>query len=213
MKQTGDRIERENSRGAVFLDRDGTIVEDRGDLSDPGQVVFFRDTVEALCLLAEHFVLFIVTNQSGVAKGTISIEDVRRVNGYVQELLAAHDIRIAATYVCPHERSSGCECIKPNPYFLKEAERDFAIDLRRSFVVGDHPHDVELATRVGATGVYVLSGHGMKHRGELRVQTIVVDGILEATETILAMAAREGKEGSNTIKRVDSPGSAGLDAG
>jgi histidinol-phosphate phosphatase family protein len=174
---------------AVFLDRDGTIIEDRGDLSDPGQVVFFRDTVAALCRLAEHFALFIVTNQPGVAKGTISIEDVRRVNDHVEKHLAAQGAPIAATYVCPHQRSSGCRCIKPNPFFLKEAERDFAIDLRRSFVIGDHPHDVELAARVGATGIYVLSGHGLNHRGELPAQAIVVDGIREATEKILELVS------------------------
>ncbi len=190
MNQTSDSIRRDNPRPAVFLDRDGTIIEDRGDLSCPRQVVFFRDTVAALCRLAERFVLFIVTNQSGVAKGAISIGDVRRVNDYVVEYLASHGVPITATYVCPHERSSGCRCIKPNAFFLKEAERDFAIDLRRSFVIGDHPHDVELATRVGATGIYVLSGHGRKHRRELSVETIVVTGIREATETIIAPGPR-----------------------
>ncbi|MEW6756490.1 MAG: HAD-IIIA family hydrolase, partial [Candidatus Latescibacterota bacterium] len=175
-----------NSRAAVFLDRDGTIIEDRGDLSDPAQVVFFRDTVPALRRLAEHFALFIVTNQPGVAKGTITIEDVQRVNDYVEQCLAAEGAPIAATYVCPHQRSSGCQCSKPNPYFLREVEREFGIDLRRSFVIGDHPHDAELATRVEATGIYVLSGHGMKHRGDIAAQTIVVDGIGEAAEQILA---------------------------
>jgi D-glycero-D-manno-heptose 1,7-bisphosphate phosphatase len=186
MNQTIDSARREKTRPAVFLDRDGTIIEDRGDLSDPGQVVFFRDTVGALCRLAEHFALFVVTNQSGVAKGTISFEDVRRVNSYIEEFLAAHGAHLTATYVCPHERSSGCQCIKPKPYFLKEAERDYAIDLQRSFVIGDHPHDVEFAMQGGATGIYVLSGHGMKHRGELSGQVIIVDGIRAATDQILA---------------------------
>jgi len=170
----------------VFLDRDGTIIEDRGDLSDPAQVVFFKDTVPALRRLADHFALFIVTNQSGVAKGTITIEDVQRVNNYVEKCLATEGIPIAATYVCHHQRSANCRCIKPNPYFLKIAERAFGIDLRRSFVIGDHPHDVELATQAGATGIYVLSGHGMKHSAEIAVQTIVVEDIREASEKILA---------------------------
>ncbi len=192
---TIDSRRREDSRPAVFLDRDGTIIEDRGDLSDPGQVVFFSHTVAALRRLIDHFDLFVVTNQSGVAKGTITMEDVRRVNACVEEFLAAHGVPITAIYVCPHHRSSGCRCIKPNPYFLKRAERDFAIDLRRSFTIGDHPHDVELAARVGATGIYVLSGHGMMHRGELPVQTIVVDGIREAAQQILALASRQRTEG------------------
>jgi histidinol-phosphate phosphatase family protein len=195
------------------LDRDGTIIEDRGELSDPVQVMFFKDTVTALRRLADHFALFIVTNQSGVAKGTITIEDVHRVNDYVEKYLAARGAPITATYVCPHQRSSGCQCIKPKSHFLKEAERHFGIDLRRSFVVGDHPHDVELATRVGATGMYVLSGHGMKHRGEIPMQTIVVDGIREATDQILAAVSEQQKEGRTANKSVDHCGSPGADAG
>lgn len=176
----------ERRRPAVFLDRDGTIIEDCGDLSDPAQVVFFKETFAALRRLADHFILFIVTNQSGVAKGTITSKDVKRVNDYVERRLAEQGVAVAATYVCPHLRSDGCHCIKPNPFFLKEAERDFAIDLRRSFVIGDHPHDVEFAVNVEATGIYVLSGHGVKHREEIKAQTIVVDGIREAVDLILS---------------------------
>jgi histidinol-phosphate phosphatase family protein len=190
MNTTETRIVKEDLWPAVFLDRDGTIIEDRGDLSDPAEVVFFGDTVWSLRRLAEHFALFIVTNQSGVAKGTITIEDVQRVNTHVESCLAAHGVPIAATYVCPHQRASACHCIKPNPFFLKEAERDFRIDLPRSFVIGDHPHDVELATRAGAMGIYVLSGHGVKHRDEIARDTKVVSGIREATETILEWAEK-----------------------
>ena len=187
-----------NHRPAVFLDRDGTIIEDRGDLSQPAQVVIFKDTIPALRRLAEHFPLFIVTNQSGVAKGTITTEDVERVNGHVERFVAAEGAPITATYVCPHLRSSGCRCIKPNPYFLKEAQREFGIDLRRSFVIGDHPHDVELATRVDATGIYVLSGHGIKHRADLTVRAIIADGIREASEWIIARTSGQNSEGHET---------------
>jgi histidinol-phosphate phosphatase family protein len=180
---------------AVFLDRDGTIIEDRGDLSEPCQVVFYGDTVESLRRLSERFLLFLVTNQSGVAKGTITMQDVDRVNAHVASYLADHGIRIAETYVCPHERAAGCHCIKPNPYFLRQAEQDFGIDLARSFTIGDHPHDVEFATRSGATGIYVLSGHGRKHRAELPAGVVVTDGIREATDLIMerAMADEEAR--------------------
>ena len=184
-EMTTDRNREAPSSPAVFLDRDGTIIEDRGDLSDPAQVVFFTDTVESLRRLSDRFILFVVTNQSGVAKGTITAQDVDRVNAHIASYLEQHDIRIAASYVCPHERVSGCRCIKPNPYFLMKAARDFRIDLTRSFVIGDHPHDIELATRAGATGIYVLSGHGMKHRAELPAHALIADGIQEATDKIL----------------------------
>lgn len=180
-------------RAAVFLDRDGTIIEDRGDLCDPSQVVFFRDTVSSLRRLCDRFDLFIVTNQSGVAQGTISMQAVNRVNSHVASYLARYGILILAIYVCPHERASGCHCIKPKPHFLKKAERDFHIDLKSSFVVGDHPHDVELAKNVSATGIYVLSGHGVKHLGEIPGDTIVAHGIGEAAELILGRAAHGGR--------------------
>jgi len=174
----------------VFLDRDGTIIEERGDLSEPSQVMFFRDTVPSLRRLCPRFALFIVTNQSGVAKGTITLQDVARVNAHIDSYLREHGIPLNAVYVCPHDRSSGCQCIKPNPYFLRKAEQDFGIDLGGSFVIGDHPHDVEFALKAGANGIYVLSGHGTKHRHEIPKDTVVANGIREATEIILARAAR-----------------------
>jgi histidinol-phosphate phosphatase family protein len=184
MKKTNLTTEQSKGIPAVFLDRDGTIIEDRGDLSDPSQVVFFRDTVSSLRCLSTHFALFIVTNQSGVAKGAISMQEVERVNRHIRSYLSARGITLLATYVCPHEHVSGCPCIKPNPYFLKKAERDFGIDLGRSFVIGDHPHDVEFARNAGASAIYVLSGHGIKHRDELARGTEVAGGIMEAAEII-----------------------------
>ena len=185
MKRTTLNKKRIDHIPAVFLDRDGTIIEDRGYLSDSSQVVFFKDTVSSLRRLSEHFALFIVTNQSGVAKGLITMQDVENVNNYIVSYLARHGIQLQASYVCPHESVSACRCIKPNPYFLKKAERDFGIDLGRSFVIGDHPHDVELAKNAGADAIYLLSGHGMKHRDEIAEDTAVAERIGEATEVIL----------------------------
>lgn len=177
-------------RPAVFLDRDGTIIEDRGHLSRPSQVKFFAGTVSALRRLNEHFELFIVTNQSGVAKGFLTLQDVWCVNRYVVSYLSGHGIRITDTYVCPHDSLDGCECIKPKPYFLRKAEIEHGIDLSLSFAVGDHPHDVAFAENAGAKGVYVLSGHGIKHRQELREDALIAAGIEEAADIIFGNAAR-----------------------
>ncbi|MBN1864958.1 MAG: HAD-IIIA family hydrolase [Victivallales bacterium] len=171
--------------GAVFLDRDGTLIEDRGDLSCASHVEFFDDTFAALSRLGERYKLFIVTNQPGVALGRITIEDVRKVNDYVSDTLRRHGVDIIESYVCPHARGDGCGCIKPNVHFLKIAEADHAIDLRRSFVVGDHPHDVELARNAGATGIYVLTGHGRRHLDDVPEGAMVAGGILEAAGMIL----------------------------
>lgn len=173
---------------AVFLDRDGTVIEDRGHLADSSEVVFYPDTGNALRRLQERFLLFLVTNQPWVARGILTREDVSRVNAGVVAHLAAHGVTITAVYVCPHERSDGCACIKPNPYFLHQAAGEYGVDLQRSFTVGDHPHDVEFARSVGARGVYVRTGHGSKHLGELRPDEIIVAGIGEAADWILRVS-------------------------
>ena len=171
---------------AVFLDRDGTLIEDRGHLRRPQEVSFFPCTVSALRRLQNTFLLFVVTNQSGVAEGVLTSRDVERVNGHVVRQLAKAGVRIAETYTCPHKRADRCECIKPNSHFLRLAASDHQVDLRRSFVIGDHPHDVELARNAGAQGVYVCTGHGAKHLDELPEDEVIVDGIFEAAEWILS---------------------------
>jgi histidinol-phosphate phosphatase family protein len=176
-----------NDNSAVFLDRDGTIIEDRGYLKDPSQVILFDGTLSSLQLLSKLFKLFIVTNQSGVARRAISIEEVKRVNSYIECILADHGIRIIDTYVCPHERLDQCECMKPKPFFLKKAAKEHGVDLSRSFVIGDHPHDMEFAETVGAKGIYVLTGHGLKHINELPPTTLTASGISEATEIIVEL--------------------------
>lgn len=173
---------------AVFLDRDGTIIEDAGFIRDVKQVDFYPQTFSALRQLSD-FSLFIVTNQSGIAKGQIRSEEADAVNDYVVQCLAEAGTRIRAVYCCPHQRTDGCECMKPNPYFLRIAERDHEIDLTQSFVVGDHPSDVELAHGVGAKGIYVLTGHGVKHRAELEIPATVVSDIGAAADVILKMHA------------------------
>lgn len=170
---------------AVFLDRDGTLIEDAGHLRSPDQVLIYPETVPALRRLQAHFRFFIVTNQSGVGKGELTLDEAHRVNAHVVEILKEAGIRIEAVYCCPHQRSENCPCIKPNPHFLDQAARDYEIDLRGSFAIGDHPHDVALARNAGATGIYVLTGHGIKHRAELPPGEIVVANIAEAADWIL----------------------------
>ncbi len=178
---------------AVFLDRDGTLIEDRGYLRSPAEVVFYPATVAALRRLQQHFRLFIVTNQSGVAKGLQTLAEVEQVNAFVGAHLREQGVNIAAVYCCPHQREDNCACIKPKPYFPELAAREHGLDLRRSFAIGDHLHDVELARQVGGTGVYVLTGHGRKHQGELNPEDIAVEGIAEAADWILQHSGLDAK--------------------
>jgi len=176
-------------RPAVFLDRDGTIIEDRGHLSRTEDVAFFPDTLEALRKLQQAFLLFIVTNQSGVAQGLIGLEDVARVNAHLLAKLTEADVHITDVYVCPHRRADGCVCVKPNRYFLDRAAAEHGVDLERSFAVGDHFHDVELAANAGGRGVFVRTGHGESHVHELPAGTVVAAGIGEAADWILEHAS------------------------
>ena len=169
---------------AVFLDRDGTLIEDRGNLSDPSQVVFYPRAHDAVRRLAERFELFIVTNQAGIGEGEITLAQAHRVNAHV---VASLGVAFRDVYVCPHVRADDCACHKPKPHFPRRAAREHGIDLSRSFVIGDHPGEVELAANVGARGIFVLTGHGAKHRAELKVPCDVVEGIGEAADRVLSL--------------------------
>ena len=174
-------------RKAVFLDRDGTIIQDNGYLSKAAEVEFFPDTIASLKLLQKEYELFIVTNQSGVGRGLITIEDVRLVNNYIDNFLRENGIVIREWYVCPHD--SGCGCKKPSPHFINKAAADYQIIPEDSFVIGDHPHDVEFAENGAAAGLYVLTGHGSKHLSELPLNVQVFHKLSDATARILNPSA------------------------
>lgn len=161
------------------------MIEDRGDIRSPQEVIFYPNALPALKLLAQHFMLFIVTNQSAIGKGSLASHEVEEVNHYVQDRIAKEGIEIKEIYVCPHTTEQGCSCKKPKPFFLEKAANDHDLDLSRSFVIGDHTHDIEFAKNAGAEGVYVLTGHGMKHKKELLGDCTVCPDVLEAAQYII----------------------------
>ncbi|MFC2137779.1 D-glycero-alpha-D-manno-heptose-1,7-bisphosphate 7-phosphatase [Bacteroidota bacterium] len=170
---------------AVFLDRDGTIVEDNGYIDNELDLVFFENSFKALNILQEKFLLFIVTNQSGIGKGLISKYKVDKVNQYLVDCLKAQGIAIYDIYCCPHTKEDNCWCRKPEPYFLYKAAKEYNLDLSKSFVIGDHPEDVYCAENAGATGIYVLSGHGIRHLLEFKKRPILAEDILQAANMII----------------------------
>ncbi len=173
------------SKKAVFLDRDGTIIEDKGHLSSPGEVRFYQNTVEALMMLQANFELFIVTNQSGISNDIITMEDVENINSHILAHLEKSGIRIRDVFVCPHNREEGCDCIKPKPYFANLAATAYDISLKDSFSVGDHPHDMEFGINAGGSGLFVLTGHGSKHHDVINDKSLIFKDILEAAKYIL----------------------------
>lgn len=171
---------------AVFLDRDGTIIDDRGYIGSVEEIDLYPFAIEALGLLQQHFTLFIVTNQSGVARGLITKDQVHTVNNYLVDMLLKRGISIARVYSCYHHRSDNCNCMKPNPYFIHKARDAFGLDIERSFALGDHPHDVDFGNAAGATGLYLLTGHGKKHEPELSPDAPRFEDLLTAARWILA---------------------------
>lgn len=173
------------SQPAVFLDRDGTIIEDKGFIRSPAEVSFLPGIFSGLRKIQKTFLLFIVTNQPGIALGHIKLEEAQEVNRFILSELESQGIKIHQVFTCPHRREDNCQCRKPKPYFLLQAAKEFNVDLVGSYVIGDHPSDMELARASGTRGIYVLTGHGPKHLPELASPFPVVSNLEEAVTLIL----------------------------
>ncbi|MBW2182988.1 MAG: HAD family hydrolase [Deltaproteobacteria bacterium] len=155
-------------KGAVFMDRDGTISEEVGYLNELDQLRLIPKSVEAIKLINESGLMAIViTNQSGVARGYFTEEMVHRVHEKMEKLLDERDVHLEGIYYCPHHPEGvvesyrkTCNCRKPASGLLKKASKDHGIDLAASYIVGDKLIDIELAYKVGAKGILVLTGYG-----------------------------------------------------
>ena len=143
-------------KSAVFLDRDGTLINDPGYARDPRQVRLLPGVGGAVRQINQAGLLaIVVTNQSGIARGLLTEEDYRSVESRVDELLAAENARIDAHYFCPHlpEISGPCECRKPGTLLYRQAADRFSIDLPGSWWVGDRLRDVQPASVFGGHGI------------------------------------------------------------
>jgi len=156
---------------AVFLDRDGTIIEDRHYLNDPEKVLLIAGVGAALRQLQEKgFLLFIVSNQSGISRGYINDQQFKAVHQKVCEVLQAEGVKISEFAYCFHHPDERCQCRKPAPGLIPKAFEGQKIQLDRSFVVGDSLCDLKLADAVGAQGCLVKTGKGMKTLGEIEAE-------------------------------------------
>ena len=153
---------------AVFLDRDGTLIRERGHIGTIQKVRFIRGAFTALKKLRQSgFKIVIVSNQSGIARGIISQSQVEKVNRHILNVLNLHDIKIDALYYCPHHPKYGngnykkkCACRKPAAGMAKTAQKKLNLSLRKCYVIGDKLTDVELAQKINAKGILVLTGFG-----------------------------------------------------
>jgi D-glycero-D-manno-heptose 1,7-bisphosphate phosphatase len=144
---------------AIFLDRDGTVIFDRGYLSDPSGVELIPGVVEALRRLhAAGFALFFVSNQSGIGRGLMTPGQSDAVHRRTLELLAAEGVTIAGSYICPHAPWDHCQCRKPSPLLLRKAQEEHGIAFGQSFVIGDKQSDIELGKSTGCRTVLYTAG-------------------------------------------------------
>lgn len=175
---------------AVFMDRDGTVSEEVGYMYHSGLYRPFPFAGPAIRRINESGMkAVLITNQSGVGRGYFNQESVDEVHGILRAELERHHASLDAIYVCPHSPQDNCECRKPNPGMLLRAQDELDIDLHRSYVIGDKFVDVEVAHRVGAKGILVLTGYGQEERDANRSNPVqpdvVVENLMEAVERIL----------------------------
>lgn len=144
---------------AVFVDRDGTLMEDTGYVARPEDVRVYAGTAEALAALkARGFATVIVTNQSGISRGYFTEADYHAVHARLMELLGPG--LIDATYFCAEHPDTASERRKPGPGMLLEAARDLGLDLARSWMIGDRAADLEAGRRAGCRTILVRTGEG-----------------------------------------------------
>lgn len=185
-------------RIAVFLDRDGTIIEDKDYLSDPDGVELIPGVAEAIVRLNQRGIrAILVTNQSGVARGYFTVGTVEAIHRRLAELLTGENAFLDSIYFCPHlphdilpvDRPP-CDCRKPETGMVLRARSDHDIDLEKSFFIGDRLTDIELAERVGGTGILVRTGYGRKTLEEIgtrRPDFHVCDDLSSAIDLVFSL--------------------------
>lgn len=144
------------SQPAVFLDRDGTVIVDQAYLDTIEGVELLPRAARGLVAMAEMgYLLVLITNQSGVARGYFAEEMVMAQYQRLQLLLESHQVSFAAMKYCPHAPDDDCDCRKPSPAMLQEAARELDIDLARSFMIGDKTSDVLAGQAAGCTAIRI----------------------------------------------------------
>jgi len=177
------------SRPAVFLDRDGTINVEKEYLHRIEDWEWIPGAIEAICRINQmgHLAI-VITNQAGVARGYYEEGDIYALHARVDEVLAAAGARIDGYYFCPHHPEYGkmrqCNCRKPEPGLLLAAQRDFDIDLAKSFMIGDKAIDVQFAQRVGVSPILVMTGYGRQERVKVGKEVLVATDISHAVAII-----------------------------
>jgi D-glycero-D-manno-heptose 1,7-bisphosphate phosphatase len=174
-----------NAHKAIFLDRDNTIIKDDGYFHDPNAIVFMPGAIEGLRELHRAgFLLFIITNQSGIGRGYFPESETITVHERLIALLKEQQAPIEKIYYCPHAPEDDCPCRKPKPLLILEAAHEFNLDLAKSFFIGDHMKDMGAGRAAGTTTVMV--GPPSKSGGESPLIDLSASDIREAAIKIIS---------------------------
>ncbi len=150
---------------AIFIDRDGTINVDKDCLTDPNQIEFIDHSPEAIAIAnGLGLKVVVISNQSGVARGLMTVDQVESVNAHLVSMLRERGALVDAIYYCPHHPDYGqkirCTCRKPDIGMLLRAKEEFDVDLSSSFLVGDKWSDIKCGQNAGAATSLVMTGYG-----------------------------------------------------
>jgi D-glycero-D-manno-heptose 1,7-bisphosphate phosphatase len=186
-------------RPAVFLDRDGTLIEEAGYLDRLERLVLYPFSVDAVRLLNRaELAVVVVTNQAGVARGIFPESFVEEAHAHLRERIEAGGARLDAVYYCPHHPDGSvdlyrraCDCRKPGDAMLRRAAADLNLDLTRSVVVGDRWHDIQAGRAAGTRAVLVRTGYGRTEEQRPKpgvAADAVVENLIEAVSWIVGEA-------------------------
>jgi len=166
-------------RKAVFLDRDGVINIEKDYAHKIEDFEFQNGVFEAVKNFYEkNYLIIVVTNQSGIARGYYSETDFSVLTKYMAAEFEKHGAKIAKVYHCPHSPEDGCDCRKPNPGMLLAAQREFDIDMKNSWMIGDKEGDIQAAIGAGVEHtILVRSGHEIDEKNTKA--TFVVNGVFD----------------------------------
>ena len=171
-------------RKAVFLDRDGTIAKDVHFCCRIKDFELLPAAPQAIRLLNRHgFKVVVVTNQSGISRGYLSEDTLQQIHHHMRHELARRGALIDDIYYCTHHPDDGCDCRKPRPGLLLKATRDHYIDLRHSFMIGDHDRDIEAGKAVGCRTALINTTNNGNKRSVLPDCT--AENLLQAVQWII----------------------------
>lgn len=173
---------RMNKTKILFLDRDGTIIKDKGYMYRPEDIEFIEKAVEAMVIFQKNYQLVVVTNQSGIGRGRYKVQDYEIFNKAFLMQLHKRGVSIRALLYCPHSPEDNCRCRKPKTWLVNKwlKNEKLELDVNHSYVIGDKQSDVELASNLGIKGILISRAKGIVPN-----KNMVISSLYEATEIIL----------------------------